>query len=83
VLKGHSAPIKSIEFNTDGKLLVSAADDKLVKIWSVEDMKFIQSFSGHMNWVKCAQFSSDSRMVASGSDDRTVRLWDVTKGKEI
>ena len=41
VLKGHSAPIKSVEFNNDGKLLVSAADDKLVKIWSVEDMKFI------------------------------------------
>jgi len=79
-LKGHSAPIKSVEFNADGRMLVSAADDKLVKIWSVEEMKFIQSFTGHQNWVKSAQFSSDSRMVASGSDDRTVRLWDVSHG---
>lgn len=76
-MKGHSAPVKSISFNSDGTLLVSAGDDKLVKIWDADKRKFIQSFSGHQNWVRSAQFSLDSRMVASGSDDRTVKLWDV------
>ena len=47
IMKGHSAPVKSIAFNADGTLLVSAGDDKLVKVWDAEKRKFIQSFSGH------------------------------------
>lgn len=47
VIKAHSGPVKSIEFNTDGKMLLSAGDDKLVKMWSVDDLKFMQTFSGH------------------------------------
>jgi|LakMenEpi03Aug12_release.lakeMendotaPanAssembly.Ray.scaffolds.fasta_scaffold234325_2 WD40 repeat protein len=35
-MKGHSAPVKSVAFNTDGSMLVSSGDDKLVKIWNVE-----------------------------------------------
>ena len=65
-------------------MLVSASDDKLVKMWSVADRRFLQTFTGHQNWVKSAQFSADSRMVASGSDDKTVRIWDVAdNGKQI
>lgn len=45
-MKGHSAPVKSIAFNSDGSLLVSSGDDKFVKIWDVEKRKFIQSFGG-------------------------------------
>ena len=55
-------------------MLLSASDDKLIKLWCVEDQNFVQSFVGHQNWVKSAQFSNDTRMVASGSDDRTVRI---------
>ncbi len=32
VLKGHSAPVKSISYNCDGSLLISASDDKTVKV---------------------------------------------------
>jgi WD40 repeat protein len=32
ILKGHSAPVKSISFNCDGSLLLSASDDKTVKV---------------------------------------------------
>jgi centriolar protein POC1 len=47
VVKGHTGPIKSITFNSDGKMLLTAGDDKLVKLWSVENLKFLQTFSGH------------------------------------
>ena len=43
IMNGHAAPVKSVEFNSDGSLLVSAADDKLVKIWDVHKRKFKQT----------------------------------------
>ena len=76
-MNGHSAPVKSIDFNVDGSMLVSASDDKLVKLWDVDKRKFRQTLKGHSNWVRTAQFSIDSRMVASGSDDRSIKLWDL------
>ena len=77
-MNGHSAPVKCVEFNQDGSLLVSAADDKLVKVWDVHKRKHLQTLKGHSNWVRTAQFSIDSRLVASGSDDRKIKLWDLT-----
>ena len=53
-LKGHSAPVKSIQFNCDGSLLLSASDDKTIKIWSVADKKFSSTLKGHTNWVRKA-----------------------------
>ena len=47
VMKGHAAPVKSVEFNTDGSLLVSASDDKLVKVWDIQKLKFKQTLRGH------------------------------------
>jgi WD40 repeat protein len=40
ILKGHSSPVKSIQFNCDGSYLLSASDDKTIKMWSVTERKF-------------------------------------------
>jgi hypothetical protein len=37
-LTGHSAVIRSLAFSDDGRLLVSAADDRTVCVWSLTDI---------------------------------------------
>ena len=32
---GHTEPIRSVEFSADGKLLVSTAEDRTVRVWSL------------------------------------------------
>jgi hypothetical protein len=34
--KEHTAPVKALSFSPDGKFLISAAEDKSVRVWSVE-----------------------------------------------
>jgi WD40 repeat protein len=72
-----------VNFNNDGSLLLTASDDKLIKLFNTENRRFLGSFVGHQNWVRNAVFSSDNRIIASGSEDKTIKLWDVNTGKEI
>ncbi|KAE8296717.1 POC1 centriolar protein-like protein B Pat-interacting protein 1 [Larimichthys crocea] len=78
VFKAHTAAVRSVAFSHDGHRLVTASDDKSVKVWSVHRQCFIYSLSQHTNWVRCARFSPDGRLIASCGDDRTVRLWDTS-----
>mmetsp|Transcript_4041 Transcript_4041/g.7159 ORF Transcript_4041/g.7159 Transcript_4041/m.7159 type:complete len:516 (-) Transcript_4041:54-1601(-) len=83
VLRMHFCPVRACDISGDERLVLSAADDKLVKLSSVSERKFIASFVGHSNWVRTAAFASSARLMASGGDDRTARLWDVEHHTEV
>lgn len=75
--------MKSVSFSRQGQQLVTASDDKSVKLWNVEGMKFVLSFTGHTNWVRTAKFSPDERLIVSGSDDKSVKLWDIRRKMNV
>ena len=58
-------------------MLMSASDDKTVKVWALPTQRFMFTLSGHANWVRAAQFSPDCRLGVSGSDDKSMRIWDI------
>lgn len=55
VFKAHTGTVRSVNFCSDGQTLVTASDDKTVKVWTVHRQKFLFSFSRHINWVRCAK----------------------------
>lgn len=56
VFKAHTATVRSVHFSSDGQSLVTASDDKTVKVWTVHRQKFLFSLSQHINWVRCARW---------------------------
>lgn len=92
--KGHSAPVKSVAYNKDGNRLLTSADDKVIKLWSINHKRgmdgsrkvvghdFVRSFTGHTDWVLDAKFSPDNRLVGSVCT-KSVRLWDINTGQEV
>ena len=84
VLKCHPSPTRTIDFSSTGKFLLTGANDKTIKIFSLfPRIKFVSSFTGHTNWVKCARFSPDNRLIGSCSDDHTVRIFDVEQKTNV
>ncbi|KAJ3006890.1 POC1 centriolar protein A, partial [Thoreauomyces humboldtii] len=77
VFKAHTSAVRAVQFSHDGNALLTASDDKTIKLWSTYRTKFQQTLSGHLNWVRTAKFSPDSKMIVSGSDDQSVKLWDL------
>ena len=76
----HPGRIMSVTFSPNGGYLASASDDKLIRIWNVDNAMTSRVFNGHTNLVTSIAFSPDSRYLASASDDKSVRIWDVDTG---
>jgi RNA polymerase sigma factor (sigma-70 family) len=79
---GQSKQVWSLAFTPDGKGLISAAEDKLVRLWDPQSGKHIRQFAGHTKDVRCAVLSPDGRTLASAAD-KEIRLWETDTGKMI
>lgn len=79
---GHGVATNELNFNKDGKLLLSAGSDATVKLWDAAAATPVQSYAvGSI--VYAAALSADERLVASGSFDGFVRLWDKKSGRNL
>ena len=81
VLAGHNGIVFSAEFSLDGTKVVSASDDKTLRLWNVATGECEQTLAGHSSTVWSAGFSPDGTKVVSASDDKTLRLWNVATGE--
>lgn len=78
VLEGHVNCVNSVSFSSDGSQIVSASDDKTIRVWSrsEEDHKWRSVvLSGHTDCVSSANFSPDGHRIVTASDDNSVRVW--------
>jgi hypothetical protein len=76
-LSGHEGAVWSAQFSPDGLRVVTASDDKSVRMWDAATGKLIAIFSGHTARVRSACFSPDGARILTASDDRTVRIWEI------
>lgn len=56
VLKAHTGTVRCVNFSADGKLLITAGDDKTVKVMCIsfyKDLQLCGSVPGHGGLGKC------------------------------
>ena len=83
ILEGHTEQVNSAKFSSDSKMIVSASNDKTIRVWNTETGQELKRLEGHMDDVNCAVFSPDMKTIISVSADKTTRIWDVDTGKEL
>lgn len=69
--------IHAFDFSSDGRSILTAAEDGAVKIWDTQG-NLLQTFQKHQGAVRHAAFSSDGTKVFSCGDDRLVIVGDIS-----
>ena len=51
--------VRSVAISSDGKYIVSAGNDKKVRLWNSQDGKLIHTFTGHNDRILSVVISKD------------------------
>ncbi len=79
IFVGHSDDVNSIDIEKDGRFIVSASDDKTIRIWNVENYKEVNKFE-HSERLYYIKASPDFQHIAFGKDG-DLYLWNIEKGE--
>jgi len=77
LIKIHNAPVKSLDFSSSGKLLISGGNDKKIIIYSLSENKILSLYNNKYN-IKSVRMSHNGCLIASG-DEKSAKIWDVNK----
>jgi len=81
-VKAHDQYITQLILSSDDKFIISASEDKTLKIRTLLSGKLLYTLKGHP--VYSCSISADNQFLLSSSRmDRAVHMWSVTTGKFI
>ncbi|MGA7324741.1 MAG: caspase family protein [Rhodomicrobium sp.] len=87
---GHMASIETLSFTSDGRQLISAGDDKVIRVWDIVTGKTIRIIRGatgpgRMGMINAVALSSDNKWLAAAgwTGNRIADTGDVAGGIRI
>ena len=81
--EGHeSGEVRSVVALPDARRLLSAGQDKTLRLWELETGREIRRTASSGQLLALA-LSADGRRALSGGTDKTIQLWDVGSGAEL
>ncbi|SCZ89177.1 BZ3500_MvSof-1268-A1-R1_Chr1-1g01009 [Microbotryum saponariae] len=82
-LSGHKGPVNSAVYNSGASYVLTAGQDRTIKLWNPVKGTLVKTYAGHGYEVLGLDCTHDNSRFASCGGDRSVFVWDVASGELI
>lgn len=79
-LEGHTQGITDLAVSADGRWLVSAGDDRQIRLWDWQAGQLVRTFAANSDEEKFVAIDPKGQFVAS-SDGEAIEIWEMATGK--
>lgn len=79
----HRDAITGLAFRRGTNQLFSCSKDRTVKVWSLDELAYVETLFGHQDDVVDVDALAQERCVSVGARDRTARLWKVVEETQL
>jgi WD40 repeat protein len=77
----HGDTINEVRLVPSGIQLVSACDDRTIRMWNLESKEPVCTFEGHAGGVLSIDVNDNGTQMLSGSREPEIRLWNLETGR--
>lgn len=77
----HAYWAEIISYSGDGNYVLTASNDKTIKLWDVRSKRLIRTFSGHLSRIALARFLDGVSRIISVDDEMILKIWDSETGE--
>ena len=84
VFTQHRDAVTALSFQLGTNQLYSASRDRTVKVWSMNELAYVETLFGHQDSVvDIAAYPGVERCLSVGARDRTARIWKVIEETQL
>jgi WD40 repeat protein len=78
-LIAHEDSILQVAWSPDGKTLLSASADRVIKVFDAKDLTEKKALFPQSDWVLALRFSPDGKRFAAGRYDGSLTIYDLSQ----